>query len=274
MRRPWHARRSRQVLLTLAMALMLAGCASAPPPAKPAARDERTPADHARQRKAPGPMSVRYCLTDTAAPLHAQCKVKLGMPKAEAAALLTDRQRRFAEGLRRIYTEPGFLTRRGDALAALGAELPPTCKRLWPGIWDGEERRTDRIPGDGLFSSNPYRQSRYTYSTRRDASGSENGRTWTVWLWAALETRRACLPSRAVEGYLDVPLSSRVVNREDPPDAWDRHGPGEHRAVGEQLSDLGPRMEMHIVDGCVMDVYFMFDFDFVAEDVSDSNASE
>lgn len=257
---------------SLFIVLTLAGCESTPRALPTVARAERTPAEGAQRWKAAGPFVPSYCITESTAPVHARCMVKLGMVREEAAALLTERQRMFVDGVRRIYTEPGVLIQRREALAALGAQAAPVCRRPSTGADATTERQGEVLKTDALFSRNPFRRSRYMYSTTRIAPGDDNGRTWTVWLAAALETRGACLPSRAVEGYLDVPLSSRVVKRKEPPQAWDRHGPGIHRAVGEQLSEQGPRMEMHIVDGCVTDMYFMFDSDFVAGEVSDEVA--
>ena len=248
--KPWHA------ILLLALALALGACVASPAPSA-VAESPAAPAAPVTAKTAITPyVPNTYCSMQPRDPVYARCNVKLGLPKEEATAVLTESQRKFLDGVLRIYSEPGLLPRRKEVLAALGAEVESTrvSHTTWPDGRRTIDWRSDSFKSVGLFTAYKYWSSSYKYRMPRYPPWTEGRYRWSAEIYIAINQERECLASLAVEGYLDIPLSSRIfgyVHGQKPPEKWDRHGPGGHMAIAERLSKLSPRLEIDIIDGCL-----------------------
>lgn len=152
------------------MALALSACAALPAPST-VAESPAAPAAAIAAKEGVAPyVPNTYCSMQASDPIYARCNVKLGLPKDEATAVLTESQRKLLDGVMRIYTEPGFLIRRKEAIAALGAEVEST-KVSHTTLPDGRRAisgQTDVFKGGGLFTPYEYWASTYTYLSYRN----------------------------------------------------------------------------------------------------------
>ena len=223
------------------------------------------------QRSATIPKPQDFCVNDAWVPIYARCNVKLGLPKEEAALLLSERQRLFLDGVLRLYSEADLLADRKQSIAIIGGEIAQT--RLVPKKWlDGKTTfsRSDSLKG--LYLETFFRDAinTYTYSAHPPLVSGESRYTWQVIIQLSGDYKRECLPSRAVEGYLDIPLTSRIFNLipPRPRNRWDRHGPGGHVAAAWSISRRHPNLTVGFAEGCLTGFYF--DVLYRSEELSDA----
>lgn len=206
-------------------------------------------------------------------PVHAHCNVKLGLPKEEAAQALSPSQRSFLDGVLRLYMEPAMLARRKEAIALVGAEVEATnyTPLRWP---SGKTTfgRWDRFVGVGLFRPYDWWQSYYQYWVVPPARTVDEDRySWYAKISVSIDRKRECIPGRAAEGYLDIPLSTRlfgVVDGEKPRERWHRHEWG-GTVIAEPLSSQHPRLELGFFDQCLIGV--QLETRFNPKEISDAN---
>lgn len=241
-------------------------------PVVPATNPARNDSQSATPQPAPAP--PRVCAEGelkARTPIYAHCNVKLGLPKDEAAEALTETQRKFLDGVLRIYNEAGLLAKREEAIAAIGAEIESTRKSST--VWPSGRRtfgRIDSLKSTGLFTRFEYWQSSYRNSPRDPAAVDEYGRRWVASLEVQIDRKRECLPSRAVEGYLDIPLSSRIFGTIPPRlrANWDRHEFG-GTAAASPSGPLGPVLEVDFLHKCLSAI--RFDAMYRSKEMSDDH---
>ena len=258
---PWPASRTINAMIALVAALAM--CADASHSQSPSPVDD--------QRSTTNPKRQDFCVNDAWVPIYARCNVKLGFPKEEAALLLSERQRQLLDGVLRLYSEADLLADRKQAIAIIGGEIAQT--RLVPKKWlDGKTTfsRSDSLKG--LYLETFFRDAinTYTYSAHPPLVSGESRYTWQVIIQLSGDYKRECLPSRAVEGYLDIPLTSRIFNLipPRPRNRWDRHGPGGHVAAAWSISRRHPNLTVGFAEGCLTGFYF--DVLYRSEELSDA----
>ena len=157
------------------------------------------------------------------------------------------------------------------AQRAVGAEVEKTryFTITWP---DGHTSlsRSDAFKGVGLFTPFEYWQSSYQYSVIDPSVTSARGYAWRVKLEVNIDRNRECIPSRAAEGYLDIPLSPRIFGTIPPipRERWDRHGFG-GTASPVQLSPMHAYLVIGFLSKCLSSI--KLEAYYQSKELSDEN---
>lgn len=193
-------------------------------------------------------------------PMYARCNQKLGLPKEDAARVLTAAQRDFLDRVRRIYEQDGLLANRAEAIKVLGAEVEKTGKSdsTSPG-GVRSRKRYDLFKSQGYFTASLHgSRSRYWYEGPHEDQRHLSTAAFYVSLSAEINWERECISSMAAEGYLDIPLTT---HRNAPHGATksalevDRRAQaGGYQAGARALSNRHPGLELGYVDGCLASI--------------------
>ncbi|WP_454720314.1 MULTISPECIES: hypothetical protein [Cupriavidus] len=160
---------------------------------------------------------------------------KLGYSKEESARRLRPEVRELLDVARRLYYEPDLLARRKSVLALFHVSkvIRNNHRRtLRDGTMDIGFR--EYFEAGGIFDEAGWKGF-YDYH------GLLNGdpQKWDASLEIEIDDQKDCLESRAVEGYLDVPIDPRLwppLVNPVPEERWDRHGIG----TGRRLVAVSP----------------------------------
>jgi hypothetical protein len=202
----------------------------------------------------------------SARPIYEHCDVKLGPPKDEAVELLTERQRKLLDGVKRIYSAAGLINRRKEVIAAIGAAVERSDLRRFEYentlSWVNPNYRLKKI--GGLFVDNIDTGSHYrvTYSPNLEsttANWRSLGYHWHVELVVNINPQQECVPSAAAEGFIDVPLTTEFRQSQLPKNP-DRRLSRSFLAYANPIPNGNlfishPTLEIHGQYGCLTRIY-------------------
>ncbi|MDQ0015399.1 hypothetical protein J2W23_003799 [Variovorax boronicumulans] len=174
-----------------------------------------------------------------------------GLPRDQAVREIDPQTRKFLDGVLEIYRQPVLIGNRRVVLKMLGMKMTertyfPTEGRLRPGF------REDLSPHGDLASSG---WSGYLYYRSADRQKD----AWEMRIDLRIRQEdKACINSRAVEGYMDEVYwrPSFSLTAHQPfwsPEYWDRHGVfGGIWAL--PLNSTGPGLRLSFVEGCLVQI--------------------
>ncbi|MCY1365563.1 hypothetical protein D9M69_524130 [compost metagenome] len=186
---------------------------------------------------------------------------KLGYSKEESANRLRPEVRELLDAARRFYSEPGWLARRKEALALLHVTKVERIDHHRT-LSDGSKDITFReyFKSGGLFDS-------LAWKGFYDYGGVVNGdpQQWEARLEIEVDDQKDCIDSRAVEGYLDVPINPGLwppFFNPVPQERWNRHGEGTGRELVAQSSvPFAASIGMEFGGGCLASLRFSSRYD-------------
>ncbi|MGH8783776.1 MAG: hypothetical protein ACREYA_01565 [Cupriavidus necator] len=186
---------------------------------------------------------------------------KLGYSKEESAIRLRPEVREFLDIARRLYNEPGLLAHRQEVLELLHVSKAHRINHSRT-MSNGSKAVSFReyFKAGGLFDNG-------TWTGFYDYGGLADGRPqqWEASLEIEIDDRRDCIDSRAVEGYLDVPINPGLwppLVNPVPPERWDRHGIGTGRELVTQSSvPFAASIGMEFGNGCLASMRFSGRYD-------------
>ncbi len=176
---------------------------------------------------------------------------KLGYSKDESAKRVRPEVRELLDLLRRIYYEPALLARPKEVLNLLHVN---SVKRdeFRTTMSDGsiDQSFKEYFRAGGLFDGG-YWRGYYVYQGFDNDIPRER---WGARLEVELDRKLECIDSRAVEGYIDLPIDPGLWPPLNPVprERWDRHGVG----TGSGLIARSPAsstagVTMWFADGCL-----------------------
>lgn len=186
---------------------------------------------------------------------------KLGYSKEESAKRLRPEVRELLDVARKFYSEPGWLARRKEALALLHVTKVDKIDHRRT-MSDGSRDTTFReyFKAGGLFDS-------LAWKGFYDYGGVVNGdpQQWEARLEIEVDNQNDCIDSRAVEGYLDVPINPGLwppFFNPVPQERWNRHGKGTGRELVAQSSiPFAASIGMEFGGGCLASLRFSSRYD-------------
>ncbi|MFJ4294427.1 hypothetical protein ACIP1U_32410 [Cupriavidus sp. NPDC089707] len=182
---------------------------------------------------------------------------KLGDSKEESAKRLRPEIRELLDVARRFYYDPALLSHRREMLEFLHVGST-TREVIETRMQDGAlipHFREDFRSG-GLFS-NPAWRGYYLYRGFEDELPRER---WGVDISVKVDGAKDCVDSKAVEGYLDVPLDPGLWPpglHPVPPERWNRHGKeSDGSLVARSPSQTTGGLEIGFAKGCLVRLEF------------------
>ncbi len=185
---------------------------------------------------------------------------KQGFSRDASIRVLDKETRGLLDAALQIYQQPALLANRRAVLHLLHAK---SMERRFIGSPNNRVSFADELTG-GVFSRRGWK-GEYRYSAQ---PGSKK---WYSALWIEIDKSSACLNSRAIEGYLDLPLEPGNRQKVHPmTDQSSRHDATFARPYAKPLSGTTPQLSISIANGCVVDI--VLSRNYLYNEVSDENA--
>ncbi len=188
--------------------------------------------------------------------------------KEESVAYLDIEVRTLLDKALRIYSEPGLFTDKQKLFELLGAsQVKRERKVYFPSPPGPRQSYTDYFVPDPMPVKHPWR-GLYTYTYTDE---HEKYKTWYAGLSIEFEASAGCISSRAVEGYMGLPIyiTSHGLPHGLPSGAQNWHDNSFTSTWIHPTTRAKPFLYLTFAKGCTKRI--SFGNDFLRKEVSDEN---